>query len=227
VQRDPREYVDGSNLYSYVHSSPVYAVDPRGTKTWYVRSTGSWWLASWGYGWSDYYLMGATRNFAKVDTDDCCEIEFNRSLDMSTPSYKHKIRGWILEQWMSFDTIAVGDVSSKACECDGAKVDGIEVNVYHVFAATELATIEVGASAGAEVGVTENAKVTAAVNVSVTIPPASYQSKAIATYLICPTGDAGSVPSIVDKGWVGGRNDWSNMEHRVEKGAPLVLDAPR
>jgi len=38
MQRDPMRYVDGANLVEYGRSSPVNAVDPRGTISWYGGS---------------------------------------------------------------------------------------------------------------------------------------------------------------------------------------------
>lgn len=231
IQRDPLGYMEGMNLYEYVRGRPTFYVDPFGRVSWYVRTTVNWSIAGqnfWGSGYESPAFIGWTRNFAKVDTQDCCRLEFNRSLDLSRQAWKGHVKGWFWDQWHSFDTIAVGDVSSNACMCQGKWVDGIEINANHVYSTTELVTIQIGASLGAEVGPNKNAKVTGSVNVSFTIPPNKYLSKPIWTYLVCPTGDADSAPSVTDKGLAITGVSWTELQHYANKldSDPSVHGAP-
>ena len=218
LQRDPLGYVDGMNLYEYVSSQPSMLIDPLGFLTWYVRTGVDWKIQgrALGFSWDPKPVyIGFTRNWAKIATDDCCKIEFNRSLNNSRASWKAHVRGWFFDVWHRFNTQAVGDMSPKACICKGKRVDGIEINVYHVYGTDEYVTVTLGATAGAKVKVSENVEISAGLTVGVQIPPGKFMSDIIWTYLVCPTGDADSCPKVTDKGIasdrianVGGLKHW-------------------
>ena len=195
TQRDPTiQYADEMNLYQYCRSAPIQYGDPLGLKSVDIVS-----LVNWETNQKQRFYSSPTwrqsfwtKNRARVYVDDCCKINPLPDSDESQAGYRARTRmpGHAFSSKSDFtgDTKAKYWKAALECVCDGKKVDGLYVEVWHAFSTADAAQVSLQGGLEVEFG-TEGAKSKGVLGGEIKFSKSTQLSKAKWLFLACPVKD--------------------------------------